>query len=159
MVQFSCVVRFYKAGDVVVFAGDCCHSVAANNSKQINYRLFSYVPTRDFEVPWALNQCTEQVKSAAKEVTSPEDVVRLHVETHPLNKGFKLDENSKYLFDKVTGKFEEFTIPLWLDGLNTAVPHQPAYSVIKYGVKLKESKDKLGLGELNGELRSDERSV
>jgi hypothetical protein len=80
-------------------------------------------------VPWALNQCTEQVKSAAKEVTSPEDVVRLHVETHPLNKGFKLDENSKYLFDKATGKFYEFTIPLWLGGLDTAVPHQPAYSL------------------------------
>ena len=122
------VERFYRAGDVVVFAGDCWHSGAANKSKQINYRLFSYVPTRNFEVPWALNQCTEQVKIAAKEVTSLEDVLRLHVETNPLNNGFKPDENSKYLFDKATGKFYEFTVPLWLAGLDTAVPHKDAYA-------------------------------
>jgi hypothetical protein len=79
-------------------------------------------------VPWAFDRCTVKVKGAAKEVTSDKDVLRLHVETNPLNNGFKPDENSKYLFDKASCKFYEFTIPLWLGGLDTAVPHEDAYS-------------------------------
>ena len=129
------VVRSYKAGDVVVFAGDCSHSGAANVSEETNYRLFSYVPTRAFEVPWAFDQCTQQVKSAAKEVTSPEEVARLHVVTNPLNAKFQPDEHSKYLFDVKTCKFYEFTIPLWLGGLDTAVPDQQAYSL---GISLQQ---------------------
>jgi hypothetical protein len=58
----------FKAGDVVIFAGGCSHSGAANQGKQCktNYRLFSYVPTRAFEVPWDFDRCTDKVKVAVR---------------------------------------------------------------------------------------------
>jgi hypothetical protein len=118
----------YKAGDVVIFAGDCSHSGAANTGKQCNYRLFSYVPTREFEVPWDFHRCTTKVKGAANEVSDEKEVARLHVDTNALSAKFKPDEYLKYLFDRKTCKFYTFTIPLWIEGLDTAVPDQPAYS-------------------------------
>ena len=61
-------LQTYKAGDVVIFAGDCSHSGAANQGKQCktNYRLFSYVPTRALEVPWDFDRCTDKVKVAVR---------------------------------------------------------------------------------------------
>jgi hypothetical protein len=106
----------YKAGDVVIFAGDCSHSGAPNTGKECTYRLFSYVPTRDFEVPWDFHGCTAKVKHAAKEVTEPKEVARLHVDTNALSVKVKWDEYCKYLFDRKTCKFYSFTIPLWIEG-------------------------------------------
>ena len=118
----------YKAGDVVIFAGDCSHSGAANTGKVCTYRLFSYVPTREFEVPWDFHRCTAKVKGAAKEVTELDEVARLHVDTNALSVKVKWDEYCKYLFDRKTCKFYSFTIPLWIEGLDTAVSDQDAYS-------------------------------
>lgn len=121
-------LQTYKAGDVVIFAGDCSHSGAANIGRECKYRLFSYVPTREFEVPWAFDRCTVKVKGAAKEVAEEKEVGRLHVETNGLSTKFSPDEHHKYLFDRKTCKFYSFTIPLWIEGLDTAVPYEDAYS-------------------------------
>ena len=118
----------YKAGDVVIFAGGCSHSGAANQGKQCktNYRLFSYVPTRAFEVPW--NRDKVKVAAKPKEVIEAEEVARLHVETNPLSAKFRADEFEKYLFDRKTCKFYHFSLPIWIEGLDTAVPDQHAYA-------------------------------
>jgi hypothetical protein len=117
----SGVNRQFNAGDVVVFAGDCRHSGAANESRCItNYRLFSYVPTRDFDVPWALDSCRDAAKKTAIQVTDEDEVTRLHAETNPVSGRFKPSEHTKYLYDRKTGAFYEFSVPLWLDGLDTA---------------------------------------
>jgi hypothetical protein len=122
----SGVERQFNAGDVVVFAGDCRHSGAANASRRIiNYRLFSYVPTRDFDVPWEFNNCRDAVKKGAIQVTDEYDVKRLHAETNPVSASFKPSEHAKYLYDRRTGAFYEFSVPLWLDGLDTAEPSTP----------------------------------
>lgn len=119
----SGVNRQFNAGDVVVFAGDCRHSGAANESRRIiNYRLFSYVPTREFDVPWAFDICRNAAKKAAIQVNDPAEVERLHAETNPVSGRFLPSEHAKYLYDRKTGAFYEFSVPLWLDGLNTAEP-------------------------------------
>jgi hypothetical protein len=119
----SGVERQFNAGDVVVFAGDCRHSGAANNSRRIiNYRLFSYVPTREFDVPWDFDHCRDAVKKTAIQVTDEAEVKRLHAETNPVSGSFKPSEHAKYLYDRKTGAFYEFSVPLWLDGLDTAEP-------------------------------------
>ena len=119
----SGVERQFNAGDVVVFAGDCRHSGAANTSRRsINYRLFSYVPTREFDVPWEFDNCRDATKERAIRVTDEVEVKRLHAETNPVSASFKPSEHAKYLYDRKTGAFYVFSVPLWLDGLDTAEP-------------------------------------
>ena len=113
---------------MVVFAGDCLHSGAANHSRKCNYRLFGYVPTREFDVPWSFDQCEQQVKNIATQVDSVDEIKRLHGVTNPLSEMFDKDEYAKYLFDRMTGRFFNFSFPLWLGGLYTAETLQDAYA-------------------------------
>ena len=118
----------FKAGDVVVFAGDCQHSGAANESRKCNYRLFCYVPTRMFDVPWSFDQCVQQVKNTATQVDGVDEIKRLHDVTNPLSERFDKDEYAKYLYDRMSGRFFNFSVPLWLGGLDTAEPLKDSHA-------------------------------
>ena len=118
--------RQYKAGDVVIFAGDSHHAGAAN-LEDTNYRLFCYVPTREFDVPWAFSQCPRGVQTQAVAVDGVETVKRLHQVTNPLSKLFNPEEHLLYLYDRETATFYHSSVPLWLGGLDTAEPKGSAY--------------------------------
>jgi hypothetical protein len=118
----------FSAGDVVVFAGDCHHSGAANRTRNINYRLFCYVPTRDFDVPWTFSQCPASVQKQAVKVEDKDDFKRLMEVTNPINKKWDPAEHVKYLYDQETATFYDFSVPLWIGGLDTAVPNSDPYA-------------------------------
>ena len=118
----------FTAGDVVIFGGDCSHSGAANSSNCDNYRLFSYVPTREFEVPWAFARCQQNEKKAATAIKDEAEAARLHVETDPLSLKFIPAEYAKVLFDRKTCTFYNFTSALWLGGLDTSKPCPNPYT-------------------------------
>jgi hypothetical protein len=120
--------RQYKAGDVVIFAGDSHHAGAANLDKATNYRLFCYVPTREFDVPWAFSQCATGVQRQADAVVSVQEVKWLHQVTNPVSRMFDPAEHLKYLYDRETATFYRFSVPLWLGGLVTAEPKINAYA-------------------------------
>lgn len=117
----------YKAGDVVIFAGDSHHAGAANPN-DTNYRLFCYVPTREFDVPWAFSQCATGVQGQAVAVVDVQEVKRLHQVTNPLSREFVPEEHPKYLYDRETATFYRSSLPLWLGGLDTAEPKGNAYA-------------------------------
>jgi hypothetical protein len=119
----------YSAGDVVVFAGDCHHSGAANRSSDVNYRLFCYVPTREFDVPWAFSQCDPGVQDQAVKVDDEQEVKRLNEVTNPVNKKFAPAEHVKYLYNKGTATFYHFSVPLWIGGLDSAEPKYDTYAL------------------------------
>ena len=110
----------FNAGDVVVFSGDCHHSGAANEHAEPNYRLFSYVPTRGIDVPWDINHCSTNVRRAAVVVTDAALHEYLHRRTNPLDGEFDDNVFKDWLYDWATGKFYKFTVPVWLEGLDTA---------------------------------------
>lgn len=120
--------RVYNAGDVVIFAGDCHHAGAANLEAANNYRLFCYVPTREFDVPWAFSQCAPDVQKKAVAVVGAKEVKLLHQVTDPVSKRFVPAEHAKYLYDRETAAFYNLSVPLWLGGLVTAEPKVDAYA-------------------------------
>lgn len=117
-----------NAGDVVVFAGDCAHSGAANLSCEVNYRLFCYVPTREFDVPWDIEQCPTKVKKRAVFVDDVKEKKWLHKVTDPLSVKFDLDAFAQVLYDRSTARFIRFSVDLWLGGLDTAQPTKNPYN-------------------------------
>jgi hypothetical protein len=78
------------------------------------------VPTREFDVPWSFDQCEQQVKNIATQVDSVDEIKRLHGVTNPLSERFYKDEYAKYLFDRMTARFFNFSFPHWLGGLDIA---------------------------------------
>lgn len=110
----------FNAGDVVAFSGDCHHSGAANEHAEPNYRLFSYVPTRGIDVPWNIDHCSTNIRRAAEVVTDAALHEYLHRKTNPSDGEFDDNVFKDWLYDWATGKFYKFTVPVWLEGLDTA---------------------------------------
>ncbi len=122
------VKHLFKAGDVVVFAGDCRHAGAECDSKtEPTYRLFAYVPTRDIPVPWQVKQGFAQL-ARKHEVTDAKKVKELHLKTSPNHLSFEIGMFRSHIFDASTFTFYRFDYQLWLSGLTTNTTERCFYA-------------------------------
>ena len=124
---FEDVKHHFKAGDVVVFAGDCHHAGAESASEtESHYRLFAYVPTRRIPVPWEVKKGMAELAKSL-EVTDKKKILKLHSITCPESQEgiFKIDSFQSHLFDAASSNFYRFDMVLWLSGLttNTSAKH------------------------------------
>ena len=82
--------------------------------------MFGYVPTRAITVPWSLNHKAHKKKFISSlKVTDTELAARLHVDTNPLRSEFDPGLYGQYLFDVASCTFYNFTMDVWLSGLDT----------------------------------------
>lgn len=125
----ECAEVLLGPGDVIVFAGDCLHHGAPNPTEHVNYRLFSYVPTRAFHIPWSFRKCSAAVQQVA-EIVDEKEYDQLHRVTNPKDKNFDPSAYNKVIYDARSQNFFKFSIPLWLAGLETVQPYQesPRYA-------------------------------
>jgi hypothetical protein len=113
------VKQQFKAGDVVVFAGDFRHAGAECDSKtDSTYRLFAYVPTRNIPVPWQVKPGMSDL-ARVHEVTDTATIEELHSKTSHRNLDFDIGLFVRHLYDAATNTFYRFDMQLWLSGLAT----------------------------------------
>ena len=127
---FEDVKHHFKAGDVVVFAGDCHHAGAESASEtESHYRLFAYVPTRRIPVPWEVKKGMAELAKSL-EVTDKKKILKLHSITCPESQEgiFKIDSFQSHLFDAASSNFYRFDMVLWLSGLTTNTSDKHFYT-------------------------------
>ncbi len=125
---FDDVKHNFKAGDVVVFAGNCHHAGAESASEtESHYRLFAYVPTRRFCVPWEVKTGMAELAKSF-EVAVKREIFELHSSTFPESQDFQIDSFQRHLFDAVSSKIYRFDMILWLSGLTTNTSPEHFYT-------------------------------
>ena len=71
-------------------------------------------------MPWSLNHKAHTKKFISSlKVTDTELAARLHVDTNPLRSEFDPGLYGQYLFDVASCTFYNFTMDVWLSGLDT----------------------------------------
>jgi len=118
----------FKAGDVVVFAGDMRHAGAeCDSATEATYRLFAYLPTRNIPVPWQVKDGMADLATPFR-VADPKVAKELHETTYPCSQRFDMGSFRSHLYDPVTNTFYRFDMQLWLSGLTTQTTSKCSYA-------------------------------
>lgn len=142
---FEDVKHHFKAGDVVVFAGDTHHAGAESASEtESHYRLFAYVPTRRIRVPWEVKTGMAEL-ARSHEVTDSREISELHSKTFPDSDVFEPELFQRHLFDAAKCKFYRFHMGLWLSGLTTNTSDKHYYRPYVNGAP--DIQDRQGVGK------------
>jgi hypothetical protein len=112
----------FSAGDILLLLGDCPHAGSQWNKKEVNLRLFCFLPTAKCLPTWesgyrdAANVWRYHRNTVHSDGVSFQD---LNDQTDPLSSLFNLESYKAHTFCATLAKFFRFHTLSWYNGLQT----------------------------------------
>jgi len=115
----------FSAGDILLLLGDCPHAGSNWQDKQVNLRLFCFLPTNTCLPVWEsghhdidANAWKYYPFTVPSDITDREALIDT---TIPGSESFSLDAYNAHAFCSAQGKFFKFDVRSWYNGLQTIV--------------------------------------